>query len=102
MKLHELKWLGFVLRMTRHGLSGQSMEGETGLGWERVMDDQTMRWHESTKSLFLLVLASEGGVDWSTGILGILRVSGCKWLKVDENGADVVTPSYHPDSVNAH
>nr|CAX83711.1 endonuclease-reverse transcriptase [Schistosoma japonicum] len=51
MKLHRLRWLGHVLRMSEHRLPRRSMMTSIGVGWKRVRGGQTKTWHQSLKSL---------------------------------------------------
>ena len=51
MKLHQLRWLGHVLRMPSHSLPRRAMLAEIGPGWKKASGGQTKTWNQSMKSL---------------------------------------------------
>uniref|UniRef100_A0A183K0T0 Reverse transcriptase n=1 Tax=Schistosoma curassoni TaxID=6186 RepID=A0A183K0T0_9TREM len=51
VNLHQLRWLGHVLRMPEHRLSRRTMLTSVGDGWKKVRGGQTKTWHQSVKSL---------------------------------------------------
>ncbi|VDO64171.1 unnamed protein product, partial [Schistosoma curassoni] len=51
VKLHQLRWLGYVLRMPNHRLHRRAMFYAVGDGWKKARGGQTKTWHKSIKSL---------------------------------------------------
>ncbi|VDP32329.1 unnamed protein product [Schistosoma margrebowiei] len=51
VKLHQLRWLGHVLRMPNDRLPRRAMFSGIGVGWKKARGGQTKAWHKSMKSL---------------------------------------------------
>ncbi|CAH8430565.1 unnamed protein product [Schistosoma mattheei] len=51
VKLHQLRWLGHVLRMPNDRLPRRAMFSGIGVGWKKARGGQTKTWHKSMKSL---------------------------------------------------
>ncbi|VDP01088.1 unnamed protein product [Schistosoma margrebowiei] len=51
VKLHQLRWLGHVLRMPNHRLPRRAMFSGIGVSWKKARGGQTKTWHKSMKSL---------------------------------------------------
>ncbi|CAH8481648.1 unnamed protein product [Schistosoma intercalatum] len=51
VKLHQLRWLGHVLRMPNDRLPRRAMLSGIGVGWKKARGGQTKTWHKSMKSL---------------------------------------------------
>ena len=51
MKLHQLRWLGHVLRMPSDRLPRRAMFSGIGVGWKKSRGGQAKTWHKSMKSL---------------------------------------------------
>nr|AAW25027.1 SJCHGC02902 protein [Schistosoma japonicum] len=51
LKLHQLRWLGHVLRMSNYRLPRRAMFCGVGIGWKKARGGQTKTWQKSMKSL---------------------------------------------------
>ncbi|CAH8504771.1 unnamed protein product [Schistosoma guineensis] len=51
VKLHQLRWLGHVLRMLNHRLPRRAMFSGIGVDWKKARGGQTKTWHKFMKSL---------------------------------------------------
>ncbi|TNN04741.1 endonuclease-reverse transcriptase, partial [Schistosoma japonicum] len=51
LKLHQLRWLGHVLRMSNYRLPQRAMFCGVGTGWKKARGGQTKTWQKSMKSL---------------------------------------------------
>ena len=51
ISLHQLRWLGHVLRMPAHRLPRQALYAEPGLGWKKACGGQTLTWRRTMKAL---------------------------------------------------
>ncbi|CAH8297389.1 unnamed protein product [Schistosoma turkestanicum] len=51
VKLHQLRWLGHVLRMPNQRLPRRALFCSVGIGWKKARGGQTKTWQKSMKSL---------------------------------------------------
>ncbi|KAH9592089.1 hypothetical protein MS3_00001238 [Schistosoma haematobium] len=51
MKLHQLRWLGHVLRMSNDQPPRRAIFCGVGVGWKKARGGQTKTWHKPMKSL---------------------------------------------------
>ncbi|VDP44585.1 unnamed protein product [Schistosoma curassoni] len=51
VKLHQLRWLGHVLRMPNDRLPRRAMFYDVGVGWEKAKGGQTKTWNKFMNSL---------------------------------------------------
>ncbi|KAH9592818.1 FUN14 domain-containing protein 1 [Schistosoma haematobium] len=51
VKLHQLRWLGHVLRIPNHRLSRRAIFYGVGVDWKKARSGQTKTWRKSIKSL---------------------------------------------------
>ncbi|VDO90184.1 unnamed protein product [Schistosoma curassoni] len=55
VNLHQLRWLGHVLRMPEHRLPRRAMLNSVGDGWKKIRGGQTKTWHQCLKLLTSII-----------------------------------------------